>query len=195
MKILQIILGAVLIVFTFGLSASVSQADEIEELKKRLKFLEAQKEIVKKLDSMQLKIDGFQKEIDNFRVQYDLKTSKKDIKKKDTKKKDTKTQALAIVKFSWEADVCNQAFVPVTVTADLSKLKISAFIHTVNRAYKGKLVGGGDENSYQFDIKVTSTRGAPLDYIGTFTPSGGTAKIWAPSAQCGGEAKLVRIKE
>ena len=77
-----------LFVASIGLSATASHADEIGDLKKRLKFLEAQKEIVKKLDSMQSnidglrgKIDGFQKQLDDFRVQYDLKASTKETKK------------------------------------------------------------------------------------------------------------------
>ena len=71
-----------LFVASIGLSATASHADEIGDLKKRLKFLEAQKEIVKKLDSMQSninglrgKIDGFQKQLDDFRAHYGLKSS------------------------------------------------------------------------------------------------------------------------
>ena len=92
MKRWQIISIIGLFVASIGLSATASHADEIEELKKRLKFLEAQKEIVKKLDNMQItidslrgKIDSFQNELDGFRVRYDLKTSTK--KSKNKKKK------------------------------------------------------------------------------------------------------------
>jgi len=71
-----------LLVSSVGLSETASHADEIEDLKKKLQFLEAQKEIVTKLDSMQLNIDGlrgkidaFQKQLHDIRVQYDIKVS------------------------------------------------------------------------------------------------------------------------
>jgi hypothetical protein len=77
----------VIFIISLGLSGTVSQAGEIDDLKKRLLFLESQKEIVKKLDGMQSnidglrgKVDGFQKELDDFRVQYDLKASTKETK-------------------------------------------------------------------------------------------------------------------
>ena len=82
MKLPLILSIIVLLIVSLGLSGTESQAGEIDDLKKRLLFLQSQKEIVKKLDGMQSnidglrgKVDGFQKELDDFRVQYDLKTS------------------------------------------------------------------------------------------------------------------------
>ena len=83
MKLPLILSIIVLLIVSLGLSGTESQAGEIDDLKKRLLFLQSQKEIVKKLDGMQSnidglrgKVDGFQKELDDFRVQYDLKSSK-----------------------------------------------------------------------------------------------------------------------
>ena len=82
MKKWQIYTIIALLFSTVGLPETAPYADEIEELKKKLQFLEAKKEMTTKLDSMQSNIDGlrgeidaFQKQLDDMRVQYDLKVS------------------------------------------------------------------------------------------------------------------------
>ena len=53
MKMRQVLSIIIISIFSIGLAVPISNADEIEELKKRLKFLESQKEIKTKLVKFQ----------------------------------------------------------------------------------------------------------------------------------------------
>ena len=126
MKTPQIVSIIVLFIISLGLSGTASQAGEIDDLRKRLLFLEAQKEIVKKLDSMQSNIDGlrgtidgFQKELDDFRVQYDLKASETNISNKNENTKTTKSNAKTnIYEYTWSGTVCDRVDVRLKVIMD-----------------------------------------------------------------------------
>jgi len=202
MKISQISSLIFLFIISLGLSGTASHAGEIDDLKKRLLFLEAQKEIVKKLDGMQSnidglreKVDGFQNVLDDFRVQYDLKLSKTDVSNKNEKTKEVKKIKVSkIYKYSWKAYVCNNVDVPLTITADTKKLAISVFSLESQKTYTGHLVGGSDGEKYTFNMEIYSERGTLLDFTGNLTPSGGKAKLWTGTNSCGGEAKLVPVK-
>jgi len=201
MKTPQIVSIIVLFIISLGLSGTVSQAGEIDDLKKRLLFLEAQKEIVSKLDSMQSnidglreKVDGFQNVLDDFRVQYDLKASTKEIKNKV--KKEVKTiQVSKIYKYNWKALVCNRFNVSLTITADTEKSELILFSHSNSTTYKTRLVGGSAGEKFTFEIGLPhDDTGTHLDFTGNLTPSGGEAELFSGQHGCGGEAKLVPVK-
>ena len=186
-----------LFVASLGLSATASHADE---------FLEAQKEIVKTLDNLRItidslreKIDGFQNELDGFRVQYDLKTSIKKTKKKNKKKKKKKevkkNQKSKIYKYSWDAVVCDRFDVSTTVTADISKLRLSIYFKRSGFGISNKKLTAlsGDKFTFKFEGRLSN--GQPTEITGNLTPDGGKAEVWLVEQNCGGEGKLVRIKK
>jgi hypothetical protein len=186
MKTPQVLLFIILFIVSLGLSGTASQADEIDDLKKRLLFLESQKEIINKLDGMQLnidglrgKVDGFQKELDDIRVQYDLKASNDETK---------------IYEYTWSANICGQFSLRLKVVIDTEELSI--------KATELKDSGPGDSwtnsitlknGKYQFDFGIAPAN-RKLELSGYALPSGGKAIAYAARGSCDGSAKLVPVK-
>ena len=197
MKTPQVLLIIILFIVSLGLSGTASQADEIDDLKKRLLFLESQKEIINKLDGMQLnidglrgKVDGFQKELDDIRVQYDLKASNAKTKI-DLKASNDETK---IYEYTWSANICGQFGLRLKVVIDTEELSI--------KVTELKDLGPGDSwtksitlknGKYQFDLGIIPGN-RKFDLIGYALPGGGKANVYAVRGACDGSAKLVPVK-
>ena len=199
MKTPQIVSIIVLFIISLGLSGTASQAGEIDDLRKRLLFLEAQKEIVSKLDSMQSNIDGlrgtidgFQKELDDFRVQYDLKASETNISNKNENTKTTKSNAKTnIYEYTWSGTVCDRVDVRLKVIMDTKKLGIKVTSLDSGETWTDGIILKNDKYTFQLDVAAGEYI---VEFSGYALPSGGLASLYYSSGGCDGDAKLVPVK-
>lgn len=185
--------------FSIMFIATAPHASEIDELKARLKFLEAQKEIIDKLDGMQSnidglrgKIDGLQKELDGLRVQFDLKSSKPDVSNKNENTKTIKSNSKTnIYTYTWSATVCDRFKTRLRVVIDTKKLGIKVTNLDSGENWTDGIVLKAGKHYFKMDVAAGDFI---VEFSGHALPSGGPATVYNAHGACDGAARLVPVK-